>query len=65
MKSYTAFYNNAVIVESDTYVQSEVLPKGSYFCYEGAWYHTRFVNGTPINKSDLPAWIKLLLLLIN
>lgn len=65
MKKYTAFYNNTVIVESDDYVVSASLPKGSYFCYKGNWYHTRFSAATSINTSDIPPWIKMLLLLIE
>jgi hypothetical protein len=71
MSRITVFHDGKVLVESEDWIDSKDLPKGSYV-YDArgpAWYRvvsgSRFNGAMGVNEIDIPNWIKAWRLILS
>lgn len=68
MKYNTVFsIEGGVLAEDDVWIPYENVPEGSYLYRQHSctWYIRMGTSYTPINLSDVPKELKLLVLLLN
>lgn len=69
MKLVTVFYAGQLHEEADKWIPVHTIPDGAYVLNQNkagaTWYVIRYGGATPINLSDVPKELRLLLLIIN
>lgn len=67
LKACTVFHGGAIVAEGDAWLKD--MPQGAYVRYEVmgliSWYRIRWGSNTPINASDVPNDIRLIMLLLE
>lgn len=70
MKACTVFHSGAIVMEGDRWIGSHRWPAGAYARTQqnggsALWYVKRHHSARPINLSDLPKDVRLIMLLLG